>query len=285
MKNIILSAFADEASPSMAGQIAALQRNSVSGLELRSIDGENVSDLSLSKAKEIFNAFQHERLSIWSAGSPIGKIGITEPFGPHLDKLRHTIDVARELHAENLRLFSFYMPKGDDPANWTNAVIDRLGAFLEAAEDSGVCLCHENEKGIYGDIAPRCAEIHKALPKLRAVFDPANYVQCGQETLSAWELIKPYIRYMHIKDAMPDGSVVPAGKGAGHVAEICADYLSRGGYAFTLEPHLTVFEGLGKLEQEGERSKVGAYAYPTADAAFDAACGTFRELLESIIQD
>ena len=56
--------------------------------------------------------------------------------------------------------------------------------------------------------------------------------------------------------------------------------LARGGEAMTVEPHLTVFAGLKALEREGERSAVDAYAYESADAAFDAACGALKKILE-----
>ena len=49
---IKLCAFADEAESSLAGQIAALKRNDISYLELRSIAGKNVKDFSLEEAKE-----------------------------------------------------------------------------------------------------------------------------------------------------------------------------------------------------------------------------------------
>ena len=279
LKTPVLSAFADEASQALDGQIAAMRRNGICGLELRGVDGKNVSDLTCAEAREIRARLEGEGLFVWSAGSPMGKIGITDPFEPHLEKFRHTLEITRELGAARMRMFSFFLPGEDDPALWKNAVLDRLGAFCRAAEGSGVLLCHENEKGIYGDIAPRCAEIHAALPSLRAVFDPANFVQCGQDTLEAWALLGDLVDYMHVKDALPDGSVVPCGKGAGHVPEIVAAFRAQGGDHFTLEPHLTVFQGLGALEREGIRSGIREYAYPTADAAFDAACSALRAYL------
>ena len=47
-----LCAFADESSSAMAGQIAALKRNDIPYLEIRGVDGENIKDISLDKAKE-----------------------------------------------------------------------------------------------------------------------------------------------------------------------------------------------------------------------------------------
>ena len=48
-----LFAFADEAAASLDGQIAAMKRNGLDGLELRFVDKENVSAFSLEKAKSI----------------------------------------------------------------------------------------------------------------------------------------------------------------------------------------------------------------------------------------
>ncbi len=150
----------------------------------------------------------------------------------------------------------------------------RLEQFILAAKGSGIVLCHENEKGIYGDIAKDCFDIHKTFPELRAVFDPANFVQCGQDTVDAWKMLEPYVEYMHIKDALPDGSVVPAGKGVGNLKYLLENYK---GKVLTLEPHLSVFDGFDKLETE-EKTKM-KYCYPTSRAAFDAAVAALKEIM------
>ena len=272
-------AFADEAGPLIDSQIAAMRRNGLAGLEIRGVDGINVSDITPQKAREVRLKLDDAGLVTWSVGSPIGKIGIADDFSAHLDKLRRTLETACILGAEKLRMFSFFMPKDTDPGIYRDEVLEKLLRMAEAAAGSGVQLCHENEKGIYGDTASRCAEIHRAIPALKAVFDPANFIQCGQDTLEAWEQLAPYVDYLHIKDALPDGSVVPAGCGAGHVGEILCRYAAQGGSAVTLEPHLAVFDGLKDLEQEGNTSHIGKYVYPSNDAAFDAACTALKHLL------
>lgn len=89
---------------------------------------------------------------------------------------------------------------------------------------------------------------------------------------------------MHIKDALANGSVVPAGYGIGNVAKIVPEYIAQGGRAFTLEPHLTVFDGLASLEREGQTSDVGTqFTYPSADAAFDAACQAFQKIIKEVV--
>lgn len=263
-----IAAFADEAAGDLAGQMFAMKNNGVKLLEIRNTDGENVADISAEKAKEIRRRLDDEGLAVWSIGSPFGKIGIGDDFASHLDKFRRTLETAEILGCRHFRLFSFYGTSDIGP------VLERLDAFIQAAQGTDIILCHENEKGIYGDTADKCLEIHRALPALRAIFDPANFVQCGQDTKAAWELLSPYVEYMHIKDALPDGSVVPAGKGAGNLGWLLSQYK---GDVLTVEPHLSVFEGFDKLEG-GQKTKM-PYTYPDSQTAFSAAVGALREII------
>ena len=262
-----LAAFADEAAPDLAGQIEAMQENGVELLEIRGVDGENIDGISAAKAKVIRNMLDYSGIGVWSLGSPFGKTGIGDDFAPHLDSFKRSLELADILGAKHIRLFSFYGTSDIGP------VLERLNAFIEAAAGTDIVLCHENEKGIYGDTAPKCLEIHKALPQLRAVFDPANFIQCGQDTEQAWELLSPYVEYMHIKDALPDGSVVPAGKGAGRLPRLLSQYK---GEVLTVEPHLSVFEGFDKLEAD-QKTRM-RYTYPDSRTAFTAAVNALKEV-------
>ena len=269
-----LAAFAEEADSSISGQIAAMSDNGIDFLEIRGVDGQNIADISTEKAKEVRRQLDDSGIGVWSLGSPFGKIGISGDFTAHLDKFKHGLELAEILGARNIRLFSFYVPSGDEE-RYRDEVMERLGKFCEAAKQSGIQLCHENEKGIYGDNAERCAEIHRAFPEICAVFDPANFVQCGQDTIEAWNMLSGYVEYLHIKDALPDGSVVPAGKGAGNLRYILENYR---GSVLTVEPHLSVFEGFDRLESS-EKTKMG-YCYLNSRAAFDAAVNALKELIK-----
>lgn len=274
-----IAAFADESDDRFSGQIDALKRNAMPYLEIRNVNGKNVTELTVAEAAEIEQGLDDNGLAVWSIGSPIGKISIEDPFEPHLDLFRHTLELAEVLHAGHFRLFSFFIPAGKAPEDYKNAVLERMHRLAEAAKEYDIVLCHENEKGIYGDVASRCAEIHAAVPEMRCVFDPANFVQCGQETLSAWEQLSPYIEYMHIKDALADGRVVPPGTGIGNVQELLKKYRALGGKVLTLEPHLYDFVGLKALEREGEESVVGSMGFATAQAAFDYAAQALQKML------
>lgn len=279
MGDLNIYAFADEASGQIDGQIAAMRRNGLQGLEIRGVDGQNIADISLEKAHEVRRKLDDAGLTVWSMGSPIGKIGIEyDGFAAHLDKLRHVLALADVLGAKNVRMFSFYMP-AEQAEKFRQQVIDQVGQMLRVAEGSGIALCHENEKGIYGDNAARCHDLLTVFPQLEGVFDPANFIQCGQDTIEAWKLLRERIKYLHIKDALADGRVVPAGKGIGYVRSILDDFRSCGGSAVTIEPHLSVFAGLKDLEREGEKTQIDPFCYESSDAAFDAACNALKALV------
>lgn len=278
MSNIKIYAFSDEASPSIDAQIDALLRNGLDGMEIRNVDGVNISDITKEKAKEVKTKLDAHGLSVWSIGSPIGKINLQDDFEKHLEKFKHTLELSEILGAQNIRLFSFFVPKDRPESDFKDEVFARLNRFVEAAKDYNITLYHENEKGIFGDIPERCLEIHKQFPEIKAVFDPANFVQCGVDTVKAWALLKEYVHYMHVKDALEDGFVVPSGKGIGNVQRIAKDFIAHGGKEFTVEPHLKVFDGFEQLEQ-GEAFKAHC-EFANNDIAFDTACQSFKELLK-----
>lgn len=280
--NFKYGAFADESNDKFEGQIDALKRSGYDYLEIRNLNGKNFTELTLSEAKEIDKQLKDNGLSIISLGSPIGKIDINGDFEKHLDLYKHTLEIGKVFGAEKIRLFSFFMPKDENPEIYKNLVIERMGKFAEIAKEYGILACHENEKGIYGDIASRCLDIHKAVPEIKGVFDPANFVQCGQNTLEAWDILNPYIDYMHIKDALADGRVVPPGQGKGNVQELLKKYSAIGGELLTLEPHLYDFVGLKNLEREGEESVVGAMSFETSEKAFDFAVNNLKSMVEKI---
>jgi sugar phosphate isomerase/epimerase len=274
-----LCAFADEADSSLAGQIKALRENGIGYIELRGIDKVNVADITPEKAAEVRSRLDDAGIKVWSIGSPIGKVDISSPADDETDRFLRVLDTAHICGAERIRLFSFY-GTAEVPGAF-DEVVKRLGVFCDRAAGSGVELCHENEKGIFGEKAPGCAMIHSALPSLRAVFDPANFVQCGQDTLEAWELLGKYTSYCHIKDAAPDGHIVPPGWGVGNLAKLLPLFAAAGVEVLTLEPHLKKFTGLSALEG-GRRPAVGeALSFASGREAFDFATKTLRSLIAS----
>ena len=277
---VTLCAFADEADKLILNQIDALKGNRIDFLEIRGVDGSNIADITLDKAKELKELFDKSDIKVWSIGSPIGKCKISDDPAIELARFKHVLEIAKILGAQNIRIFSFYGTDGKE--EFKDEVISRLKEFADLAKDTGVTLCHENEKDIYGEQAENCLAIHEAVPEIKAVFDPANYVQSKVDPIKAWEMLKGYVKYLHIKDADTEGKNVVAGDGIGKLGEIIKAFSEQGGGVATLEPHLVNFVGLKALEEDGKTDKnVGALSFASDREAFDANVTAVRNILNT----
>lgn len=255
-ENVVLTGFADEIDASLDNQIRVLKKLHMSYVEMRGVDGRSFVDYSEAEAREIRKRLDDNGISLSAIGSPLGKIKITDDFAPHMELYKHTVELAHIMGTPNIRMFSFYGADGKPATAYRDEVMNRLGQFADYAAANEVVLLHENEKGIYGEMADGCLDIMQQFygDHFKAVFDFANFVQARQDTLEAYEMLKPYIAYIHVKDALwKDGSVVPAGYGDGNVKEILKKLKSEGykGY-LSLEPHLTEFVGFSALEENGK---------------------------------
>lgn len=279
MAKFRLSAFADEYSPALEKQLSGLSSFGIDKVELRGVDGKNVSELTQTEAKEVARKLSAAGITLSAVGSPLGKVDIGGDIAAHLELTKRVVETANILGCGRVRGFSFY-----GTANKRGEVIEALGHMLDICCGAGVLYCHENEKGIYGDTAERCLDLKETFgDRLGMVFDHANFIQCGVEPYPhAFELLGKTLTYMHIKDADADGTVVPAGEGIGRIEETLSevDRLYDSEIILTLEPHLHIFSGLDALEH-GEKTKLrGTYA--TNEEAFAAAVGALRAILERI---
>jgi len=238
-----LSGFIDEISPDFTQQCRVAADLGLRYAEVRSAWDVNILDLSPDQLTVMRETLAQYRLQVSSIGSPIGKIFIDEPFGPHLERMRHAAEVAHELAAPYVRVFSFFLRPGSDPAEHRGEVIDRMRALARVAEQFDVVLLHENEKQIYGDVPSRCLDVVRSVgsPYLRLAWDPANFVQVGVRPYTeGYGMLRRHLEYVQIKDArLADGSVVTAGNGDGEVAQTIRALRHDGfdGF-FSLEPHL-----------------------------------------------
>ena len=264
-----LTGFADEISPELEEQLETLAQESIGYMELRSVWDTNVLDLSDDELDRIKYATAQRGLRISSIGSPIGKVPVTNPFGPHLERFRRALRAADVMEAPYVRVFSFFIPEDQEPGHYREEVIDRMGIMAGEAEDSGVTLLHENEKEIYGDAPSRCLDILAGVgsPALRAAWDAANFVQCGVRPYKeGYASLRPYVEYVHVKDALSGSDrVVPAGEGDGQLPETLSALRASGfdGF-FSLEPHL---------------ASAGMYSGFSGPELFRKAAGAFKELL------
>ncbi|MBO4626445.1 MAG: sugar phosphate isomerase/epimerase [Lachnospiraceae bacterium] len=280
-----ISGFADEIAQELDVQIEAVSRLGIQYIEMRGVDGNNLIYHSDAKVKEIKQKLENAGIKLSALGSPLGKIGIEDPFEPHFEEFKRACEIAHRMDTKNIRMFSFYIPEGKEK-EYKGKVFDRLGRFADYAGRNDIVLLHENEKGIYGAKAPECFEIMKKLGSdhFRAIFDFANFVQCGQDTLEAYDLLKDYVDYIHVKDARKEnGTVVPVGYGDGNVEAILKKLFASGFDGFlSLEPHLFDFKGFEGLERGRTASLSQSGQALSGAEAFAVAHRALCEVLDRI---
>ncbi|HZO74418.1 MAG TPA: sugar phosphate isomerase/epimerase [Ktedonobacteraceae bacterium] len=244
---IRLSAFADEISPDLDEQLATLKSEGISFLDLRGVERTNVLDLSDQQVARIKKQLAAQGIGVAAIASPLGKFPIDSSFDAHWQRFERAIALAQVFETSFIRIFSFYPPSdsasmGASPEDWRDEVHAQLRAMRERAQEANITLLHENEKGIYGDTIARCVDLLQEgkSPYLQAAFDPANFIQCEQTPYpAAYEQLRPWLCYVHVKDARLDGSIVTAGEGVARWPELL-QRLREDGYDgfFSLEPHL-----------------------------------------------
>ena len=254
MRTFILSGFADEAGVYAERQMDVLEKNGVRLIETRGVDGGHVLDKTRDGLKELREKLDKRGFAVSAIGSPVGKSPIGEDFAIAKASFLKAVEAAKILGTRYVRAFSFYMPKGGDPAAYAGEVVRRLRELTQIAEDNGVIYALENESDIYTDIPSRCEYVFGEIdsPALKMVFDPANFIVNNIKPFpGAFDLLKSRIAYFHIKDATAEPrKCVASGEGESDMGALLAAAYT-GGFdgVLSIEPHLGYLEELNDAQR------------------------------------
>lgn len=226
--HVILSAFADEAANQKTAieQFAVLAALGLKWYSPRFVDVtgegkvEHVCDLSDEKLARLKDLQKTYGLSVTSIGSRLGKIKLLNQddgshnkyvdFDEYLGgEVARTINAAKKLDAKLIRGFSFYHPKGDDPAKYVEPAAEKIAKIAKAFAEHGIVYGLEVEANLIGQNGRMLAALSEAiaLPNLVCIFDGGNLssqnlspVACFNEYLA----MRSHIGWMHIKDYRVD---------------------------------------------------------------------------------
>jgi sugar phosphate isomerase/epimerase len=286
----MISGFSDEISNDFDEQLKSVAQIGMEYISLRGVDGKNIGEHTLEEIKEsILPRLKKAGIKVSSIGSPIGKVEVSDEEGFEKQKkvLETLCRACNELGCSYIRVFSFYIPEGEDPNRYKKTVIRKIKEFAEIAEKHHVVLLHENEKDIFGDTAARCKDLFDEVDSLafRGIFDFANFVQCGEDTKECYDILRDYIDYIHIKDAVyTDSENVLCGTGDGKIPELLAEFINSGYKGFlTLEPHLVLFDSLKDLEIKDAQDVIKAKSDMTNYEGFKLQHDTLIEILNDIL--
>lgn len=281
MSKPILSAFADEYKTDFDGQLEGLSNFGIDYIELRFVNGTNVAALTDDEVKTVKKKLSEKNIRVSAIGSPLGKINTADDMDAEMAKAERVFKTANELEAKNIRMFSFYLDEKRSAEENKAIVFSSLERMVKLASKYGVTLCHENEAKIYGESPEACREILDYFGgELKCVFDMGNFVLDNYKPYpDAYELLRDYIEYFHIKDSLSAGAIVPPGCGEAQVAELLKAHgeYAKKDFFITLEPHLQTFSGLNAI---AGKSFDNPYKYETPELAFTDAVNKIKGIIK-----
>ncbi len=248
-----ISGFYDEVSSKLDTQIDLIKEFGESYLCPRGVDGKNISAYTVEEFDEkVKPRLVENGIMFSSIGSPIGKIKLRDEkaFEAQTKKLEELFKIAKSMDCKYIRVFSFHLPKCDNPNEFLGEVVAKLKVWAEMAEKEEIILIHENEKFIFGDTPKRFIALAKAVnsPSFKLCYDASNYVQCGVDCGEAYELTRPFTVYYHIKDCSKFKVETPLGLGVCNYDHIISCLKAQGYDGFlTLEPHTIKYVALRRL--------------------------------------
>ena len=245
---MFFSGISDEAGQAIEKQIVAHNELGWEHLELRSVDGENITAIADDTFDAVCDQLAAAGKKVSCFGSAIANWArpITGDLQIDLDDLKQAIPRMHRLNTPFIRVMS-YPNDSDSPLSepeWRDEAIRRMKELAKIAEDGGITMAHENCSG-WGGLSAENSNILLAevnSPALKVVFDTGNPVCYGQDAWDYYQAVYDDIVYVHIKDAIRENdedTYTYCGEGNGYVREIVGDLLKKGyDGGFSIEPHL-----------------------------------------------
>ncbi len=260
---MFFSGISDEAGQPVDVQIKAHKELGWDHLELRMIDGENVTAIDDAKFEMVCERLAEAGLKVSCFGSAIANWArpITSDPQTDIDDLARAIPRMQRLGVPFIRVMSYPNDK-DNPMpdnEWRDEAIRRMKKLAAMAEDGGVILAHENCSG-WGGLSAENSNIllgEVDSPALKVLFDTGNPVTYRQNAWDYYQKVYDDIVYVHIKDARIENDAevyTYCGEGDGYVKEIVGDLLAKGyDGGFSIEPHLAAIIHTGETTDDSSK--------------------------------
>ncbi|MBX7258171.1 MAG: sugar phosphate isomerase/epimerase [Candidatus Hydrogenedentes bacterium] len=204
-----LAVFTDEISHDLERACAICREFGVEGVELRGVWRRLPHEWTRNQVRDIRAMLSDQGLAVCSIASPFGKCDVSDKrdVAKHMDILRASARVARELNCTIVRGFAFWRRTESKP--WD----EMLRAYAQVPgilEDEDVMLGLENEYQCYVGTAAHARYFLDRLqsPHVKIIWDPTNHVQDPDGAAmrpfpEGYRLIRKDMVHVHVKDAAP----------------------------------------------------------------------------------
>ncbi len=251
---------ADEAGKPVETQIRAHKELGWKYIELRDTGEKCVTDIPEEEFDRILGLLGDAGLQVSCFASQIGNWSrkITGNFEIDKTELARAIPRMQKAGTRFIRIMSW--TQGDaSMKEWKSEALRRLRELAKMAEGSGVMLAHENCSGWASEGPAETIEMLDTIdsPALTALYDTANPLSRGQDSMAYVRGVKDRAAYVHVKDwkIEPDGSghgVYP-GEGDSVLRQQLAELFNAGYDGFiSIEPHITAIIHQGKEADDAE---------------------------------
>jgi sugar phosphate isomerase/epimerase len=197
-------------------------------VELNSISGKNVTDLSLEDVTRAQSLLVEQGWRVSAVSTPAFKAVLLDDvprgglqrhpeFQKHLEICEQGLQLARFFDAPFVRIFSFrksgmaglgnpsprMFAGGEIPDEYLERIVEGLTIAGELAAKAEKMLVLENVRSCWGNTGENAARIIEAVnsPWLKAIWDPGNSYVSGGDPMTGYEAIKPHAVHVHVKDA------------------------------------------------------------------------------------
>lgn len=211
-----ITIISDEVSQDLPVVTAFLREFKLRGLELRSLNGRAFKDLTPADLAEVSAASRAEGWRVFGCATPVFKCDLddTAAIAAHRDIFKRSLDAARQLNCDLLRVFTFLRtPNPADPAKQAR-VVEHLRGLVDLAAGSGIRIGVENEHSCLAATADETLAIVNPLPadRVGVIWDPCNvlYVPgAAPATPADIARLAPRLFHVHLKDAARRAPVAP----------------------------------------------------------------------------
>ena len=199
-----LSIITDEFTQDLDTAIWFVKEMGLDGVELRTIDSLPLEKQSEERLLEIHDILAKENIAVCDIAGSFYKCRY-EDRQSEIEKLRRLIKAAHILHSPYIRCFGFL----SEDAPSLSQIVEAFEEPLKLAEENGIMLLLEADPSVtttnHGMLKDLIEAIHH--PCLGAIYDPGNDLYDPLHEIpypDGWEQIAPYVKHIHIKDAVLD---------------------------------------------------------------------------------
>ncbi|NNK95870.1 MAG: sugar phosphate isomerase/epimerase [Desulfobacterales bacterium] len=254
-----VSGFTDEVSDDLGLQIKALKTLGWHHIDLRTVNGKNVSALSDEEFDLVHQQLTEDNIIIACFGSTIANWGRDAHISFEVDmaEMRQSIRHMQRSGVKFIRIMSYRV---EEPvkldSELESIILKNIKNIVRLAEDHGIVCLHENCETWGGQSADHSLRLLEQInsPSLKLVYDTGNPVSMMdvrgdepfsyQDPLAFFKEVIDHVAYLHIKDAKWVDNTLHytfPGEGDGKVKEILALILKHNmAIPISIEPHVAV---------------------------------------------